>query len=335
VNYEYPPLLPSTDALHQITSVRERTRRIPARAPMKRRRLLAALAGGAGALAGCVTDPGSRATRTPTPEPTPPPSVTTVTERKPLPTPTPDDASNPAAAQSFVATHERRLVHNDLVDGFASSPAIEVSVERPTVGVVDRTDRGYYLLSTCRGSARYWDPDGSPSGASRNAAGVAHFVGPDRHRRIPFNAYRCLEPVVASSDGDGERDGSEPPAARFQLYDFHTPPDYDHPERGGRAVDVTVTDANGATVLDETYRTSLPLTIQPRVTETPGRYALTASLADGARVEHAWSPSGPADPSWWALAVVVTAGGDLRTGVWYPNETVGLPDGTLCRRLDE
>ncbi|MFC6989056.1 hypothetical protein ACFQJD_10690 [Haloplanus sp. GCM10025708] len=123
----------------------------------------------------------------------------TLTEKKPLPTP--DDVSNETAARSFVETHERRYVYNELVDGFGTTqPATKITVESTDAAVGYTTAGGYYLLSTCRGSARYYDPDGSPSRAGRNAASVAHFVGSDVHRRIPFNAYRCEEPVVTESD---------------------------------------------------------------------------------------------------------------------------------------
>jgi hypothetical protein len=126
-----------------------------------------------------------------------------------------------------------------------------------------------------------------------------------------------------------------PPAERFQLYDFETPPDYDRPERGGQAVDVTVTDGEGATVLDSTYRTSLPLTVQPRVTATPGANTLSASLADGASARHDWSLSTPVAPSWWALSPLVTNGGEPVGRTLSPNEAVGLPSGTVCRSFDE
>lgn len=307
---------------------------------MRRRDVLGALACGTAALAGCSTGAEPSTVARPDEDSTPPPDVTTFARTTPLPTP--PRAPTREAARSFVAAHERRSVYNELVDGFGGSgPAVEIDVEPPRVAVVHAADEGYYLLSTCRGSAKYYDADGSPSGAGRNAASVAHFVGDDVHRRIPFNAYRCSDPVVTPS-GDEEHDG-DAPAARFQIYDFETEPDYDHPERGGHAVDVAVTDADGSMVLAREYRTSLPLTVQPRVTETPGEYTLSASLADadadtgtdGQSVEYDWSLSAPSDPSWWSLAVLVTYGGDLAVLPFHPNEAVGLPSGTLCRRLGE
>lgn len=294
---------------------------------MRRRPFLASLASTAPVIAGCATapppDPG------PTPEPTPPPDVSVVTETRPLPTP--GAVPSRSAAQRFVATHERRYVHNELVDGFGSTrPAVDIAVEEPRVGVVHADDRGYYLLSTCTGTARYFDPDGSPSAGSRNAARVAHYVGPGVHRRIPFNAYQCRQPVVAATP-----EGSDgPAAARFQVYDFETPPDYDHPEAGGRTLDVTVADADGETVLDRRYQTSLPLTVQPGVTSTPGRYRLIASLRDGGSVGRDWRLDGTDDPSWWALVVVITDAGELVVLTWYPNEAVGLPRRTLCRPVE-
>jgi len=98
---------------------------------------------------------------------------------------------------------------------------------------------------------------------------------------------------------------------------------------------VTVTDCEGATVLDSTYRTSLPLTVQPRVTATPGAYTLSASLADGASARHDWSLSTPVGFSWWALSLLVTNGGEPVVRTLSPNEAVGLPSGTVCRSLDE
>ncbi|MFB6354815.1 MAG: hypothetical protein ABEJ92_12110 [Halobacteriales archaeon] len=293
---------------------------------MRRRPFLAGLAGTASVLAGCATTPPDP---DPTPEPTPPPDVTVVTETRPLPTP--GDPPSRAAARRFVAKHERRYVYNELVDGFASTqPAVDITVEEPRVSVVHAADRGYYLLSTCTGTARYFDPDGSRSSGSRNAASVAHFVGPGVHRRIPFNAYRCRQPVVPATPD--ERDN--PPAARFQVYDFETPPDDDHPEAGGRTLDVTVADPDDGTVLDRRYRTSLPLTVQPGVTDTPGRYRLAASLRNGGAVGSDWRLDGPSDPAWWALAIVITYAGELVVLTWYPNGAVGLPRRTLCRRVE-
>jgi hypothetical protein len=295
---------------------------------MRRRDVLAAVACGIGALSGCSTNSGPGREPSPTPEPTVPPDVTTVTGKKSLPTP--DDVSEEAAARSFVETHERRYVYNDLVDGFGTTqPATEITVESTDAAVVYTTDEGYYLLSTCRGSAQYYDPDGSLRRAGRNAASVAHFVGSDIHRRIPFNAYRCAEPVVTVS-GEGNEDS---PSARFQIYDFETPPNYDQPDQGGHGVTVRVSDAAGEAVLDRDYRTSLPLTVQPRVTRTTGAYSLSASTTDGGQVQHDWSPSGATDPTWWALAVLITHSGDVAVRTLYPNETVGLPSASLCTRM--
>ncbi|WP_255150858.1 hypothetical protein [Halorarius halobius] len=308
------PHTTDTDAL-------QRAHQVPSRhGSMNRRAYLAALSGTVAAVAGCSSrDPPAPE---PTPEPTPPPDVETVT---PLDEPgTPDDVSSRSAAREFVARHERRLVHEELRSGFGGAqPPVAIDVERPQVAVVHETDRGYYLLSTCSGSADYHDPDGSARGATRNAASVAHFVG-DVHRRIPFNGYRCRRPVATTTPR------SDVPAARFQIYDFETPPD-DDTDAGGHEVAVTVSDES--TVLDETYRTSLPLTVQPGVTASSGRYALEASLADGGRVEHDWDLSDADAPAWWALAVLVTHGGELTTLTLYPNEAVGLPRGTLCGQV--
>ena len=296
---------------------------------MRRREFLTAVVCGIGALSGCSTNSGPHREWSPTPEPTVPPDVTTVTEKRSLPTP--DTISNEAAARSFVETHERRYVYNELVDGFGTTqPATEITVESTDAAVVYTTDEGYYLLSTCRGSAQYYDPDGSPRRAGRNATSVAHFVGPDTHRRIPFNAYRCAEPIATDS-GEGDEERS---SARFQIYDFETPPNYDQPDQGGHEVTVRVSDAIGEAVLDRDYRTSLPLTVQPRVTWTTGEYSLSVSTTDGGQAQHDWSLSGATDPTWWALAVLITHSGDVTVQTLYPDEVVGLPATSLCTRME-
>ncbi|MDS0293047.1 hypothetical protein [Halogeometricum luteum] len=295
---------------------------------MRRRPFLGAV--GAALAAGCSGR--SRPVATRTERPTPPANVTTITDTKPLPTP--DGDGGRRAALSFVEMHERRFVYNELVGGFGTAqPAISIDVGPVHAAVVRATDRGHYLLSTCSGSARYYDPDGSPSGASRNAASVAHFVGPDTHRRIPFNAYRCREAVLAASEAS-DRD-RETAGARFQIYDFDTPPEYDRPEEGGRAVEVTVSGSDGERVLDRSYRTSLPLTVQPGITETPGTYTLSATLDGGASVRREWTLPDSRTPSWWGMAVLITNGGGIAFQSFYPNETVGVPRGTLCRRRPE
>jgi hypothetical protein len=296
---------------------------------MRRRDFLAVVTCGTGALSGCSTNSSSTRESSPTLEPTVPPDVTTATDGKPLPTP--DGVSNETAARSFVETHERRYVYNELVDGFGTSyPAIEITVDSTDSAVVYTTPEGYYLLSTCRGSAKYYDPDGSPRRAGRNAASVAHFVGPNIHRRIPFNAYRCEEPIVTGSDEEDEDRSS----ARFQIYDFETDPNYDRPDQGGHTVDIRVFDTGGEVVLDRNYRTSLPLTVQPRVTRTTGKYSLSVSTMDGGQSRHGWELSGPTYPTWWALAVLITRGGDVAIQTLYPNEEVGLPATSLCTRMD-
>jgi hypothetical protein len=294
---------------------------------MRRRDVITALAGSACMLGGCVTD--SDPVGESTSIPTVPSNVTTLTGTKPLPTPA--TPSSPEAARSFVETHEHRYVYNELVDGIATVyPATEISVEPAQTAVVHTTDRGYYLLSSCSGSARYYDPEGSPSSATRYASSIAHFVGAGTHRRIPFGAYRCRDPVVTVSSG--ERPAR--PVARFQLYDFETPPDYDLTEQDGRSVQVTVTSGDDETVLSREYQTVVPLTIQPNVTRRSGRYTLTVSLADGGSVRDNWSLSTSVTPEWWAVAVVITNAGEVVVRTLYPNDDVGLPRETLCRRAD-
>lgn len=277
-------------------------------------------------VAGCTTDGG--VAHDPTDEPTPPPNVTTFTETKPMPTPT--DIRGSAAAVSFVERHEQRYVFNQLVEGFGGTqPATELSVEPAHVAVAFRTERGYYLLSSCSGSAAYYDPGGS-SGMNLYETGVAHFVGEGIHRRIPFNAYRCHEPVVSAPES--REDASLP---RFQLYDFETPSDADLRTEDGHQVEVVVRNGAGEVVLNRQYWTSIPLTVQPNVTRTPGEYTLSATLDGTQQVTHEWSLSGAEQPSWWALALVVTNGGDLVVRTLYPNETVGVQSETLCGRVGE
>lgn len=277
-------------------------------------------------LAGCATRERDNHSPVSTSHPTPPPDVTTLTETKPLPEPS--DVSSRAVAQSFVETYEQRYVYNELVGGFGNSGvATEITVEPARVVVVHTTDSGYYVLSSCRGSARYFDPDGSPSSATRNASSVAHFVSKELHRRIPFNAYRCEQPVVQTATANN----SDEPLARLQIYDFETKPDYEDLEQGGRTVDVTVRNADEEVILEQAYQTSLPLTVQPAVTETPGSYTLAASLVDGPTVQYEWDLSTPGTPSWWALCLVITAGGNLAIKQWYPNGEVGVPPNGVCR----
>ncbi len=293
---------------------------------MRRRRVLASIACGTSILAGCATRERDSRSSVSTSQPTPPPDVTTLTETKPLPEPS--EVSSSAVAQSFVETYEQRYVYNELVGGFGSSGvATEITVEPARVAVVHTTDSGYYVLSSCRGSARYYRSGSSASSATRNASSVAHFVSNERHRRIPFNAYRCERPVVQTSTANN----SDKPLARLQIYDFESDPDYEHPEQGGRTVNVTVWNDSGEAILEQAYQTSLPLTIQPAVTETPGSYTLAASLADGPTVQYEWDLSTPETPSWWALCLAITAGGRLAVKRWYPNEEVGVPSNGVCR----
>lgn len=233
-------------------------------------------------------------------------------------------------ARSSRHTNDGTSITNSSTGSEPPQPAIDITIKSTDSAVVYTTAEGYYLLSTCRGSAQYYDPDSSPRRAGRNAASVAHFVGSDIHRRIPFNAYRCEEPIVTDSSR-GDEDGS---SARFQIYDFETAPNYDQPDQGGHKGDVRVSDAAGEAVLDREYQTSLPLTVQPRVTRTSGKYSLSVSTVDGGQARHDWLLSEPIDPAWWALAVLITHGGDVAIRTLYPNEVVGLPSTSLCTRMD-
>jgi hypothetical protein len=293
---------------------------------MKRRSFLAATLAGSSALAGCGGRSNTDREYTETARPTPPADVTTETT---VSVPEARSVDSVDAAVAFVEEHESRYVHNELVDGFGGSqPATDITVEPASASVVHTTEHGYYLLSACSGSADYYSAKGSSS-ASRNAVSVAHFVGGDTHRRVPFNFYSCAEPAVPTPTE--RRD--DPPLARLQLYDFETPPDYENPSEGGHTVELAVRDDTGDAVLDRAYQTSLPLTVQPRVTDQPGEYIISAAL-DGADVSASfdWSLPGPEAPSWWAVAVIVTNAGGLTIQRLYPDETVGVPQRTLCDR---
>lgn len=284
---------------------------------MNRRGLLAAI--GAAVTAGCSTDSDREytpVTRGTTDAATP---TATTAETEQLPSPPGDPTAS--SARSFVATYEERGVHNDLVEqGYARS----VEVETATVEVFRETEAGYFLLSSCSGSAE----SGSDSGSmGRNAHSIVHFVASETHKRVPYNWYQCAEFRDATTD---ESDDSDP--AKFQIYDFQSEIDYDQPESGGRWVDVRVERESGETVFDRTYETSLPLTVQPGVVARPDRYVFTATLDDGTRVERNWNLSTPSTPPWWALAVFVAPDGDLFTQVVDLPGDLGLPEGSLCRR---
>lgn len=288
---------------------------------MNRRGLLAAI--GAVAAAGCSADPGderdSVASRTTT-------SATltaTTVERAPLPAP--PEAPTVASARSFVTTYEERSVRNDLVE---SGYARAVEVESATVEVFRETDDGYFLVSSCRGTAESSSGSGS---MGRNASGVVHFVSSGTHERVPYIWYSCAE--FGDATTAEKRDDADP--AKFQIYDFESEIDYDHPESGGRRVDVRVDRDSGTSVLDRTYETSLPLTVQPGVVAQPGRYVLTATLDDGTSFERNWNLTTPSTPPWWALAVFVAPDGDLFAEVVDPPGDLGLPESSLCRRTTD
>lgn len=286
-------------------------------ASVNRRRVLAAI--GTAVTAGCSTDydrehaPVSRSTTNATP-------TATTAAAESLPSPPEDPTA--ASARSFVATHEERYVRNALVE---RDYARSLEVESAAVEVFRETDDGYFLLSSYSGSAESSSGSGS---SSRNASGVVHFVASETHKRVPYNGYSCAE--FGAATDDDERDDAD--WARFQLYDFQTEIDYERPESGGRRVDVRVERESGGVVLDRTYETSLPLTVQPGVVARPGRYVLTATLDDGTSIERDWDLATPSTPPWWALAVFVAPDGGLFAEVADPPGDLGLPDGSHCRR---
>lgn len=285
---------------------------------MNRRGLLAAL--GAVVTAGCSTDADREytpVTRSTTDAATP---TATTAETEQLPSPPEDPTA--ASARSFVATYEERFVRNALVEqGYARS----IEIESATVEVFRQVADGYCLLSSCSGSAESSSGSGS---MGKNAHSIVHFVASGTHKRVPYNWYQCAE--FGDVTTDDERSDADP--AKFQIYDLQSEIDYDQPESGGRRVDVRVERESGETVLDRTYETSLPLTVQPGVVARPGRYVLTATLDDGTSIEHDWDLSTPSTPPWWALAVFVAPDGDLFAQVVDPPGDLGLPDGSLCRR---
>lgn len=286
---------------------------------MYRRAFLAAV--GIAVTAGCSAD--SDREYGPVSETATDTATATAATAKPKTTTSVPERPTAADARSFVAAHERRYVHNELVD---AGYAVSVEVEPASVRVFRETDEGYFLLSSCSGSA-----ESSGSGSmSRNASGVVHFVGSGVHRRIPYNAYACSKSGGATTDRDD--DETHPHPARFQIYDFRSEIEYDDPERGGRRVDVRVERDSGRTVLDRTYETSLPLTVQPNVVARPGTYVFTATLEDGERVERDWNLAPPSTPPWWGLAAFVTPSGGLFAVVVDPPGRLGLPERSLCTR---
>lgn len=283
---------------------------------MNRRAYLAAI--GATVVAGCngESDRGYE----PVSETTAETATATTATTKSMPSPPEEPTAN--EARTFVATHEERYVLAELVgDGYA----VSVDVEPATVRVFRETGEGYYLLSSCRGSAESSSGSGS---MVRNASSIVHFVGPGVHKRIPHNRYACPKSGSATT---AEGDADAPPA-RLQIYDLRSEIDYDRPESGGLGVDVRVERESGETVLDRSYRTSLPLTVQSRVVARPGQYALTATLESGEYAEYDWDLTTPSTPPWWGLAVFVTPDGDLFAEVLDPPGALGLPERSLCTR---
>lgn len=283
---------------------------------MNRRAYLAAI--GAAVVAGCNGDPDREYAAVS--ETTAETATATTATTKPMPSPPEEPTANEARA--FVATHEERYVLAELVD---DGYAVSVDVEPATARVFHETDEGYYLLSSCRGSAESSSGSGS---MTRNASSIVHFVGPGIHKRVPHNWYACSKSGSATTAEDDADDLS----ARFQIYDLRSEIDYDNPDSGGLRVDVRVEREPGETILDRSYRTSLPLTVQPRVVGRPGRYALTATLEGGERAEHDWDLTTPSTPSWWGLAVFVTPDGDLFADVLDSPGALGLPERSLCTR---
>ena len=278
---------------------------------MNRRRLLALL--GSTALAGCGardTSPSARPTTRSTPA-TPPSNVTVYTEARDAPE-RPDEVTRESAV-AFVAEHEETLVYNELIgDGnpmvrvSGQGPATDVSVDPAEVVVLFEREEGLFLLSSCTGTAEYYCEGSCGSSTTRNASAVTHFVGPDDHVRVPYNAYACrdvLEPYAGDDPSENVELDERDAAAKVQLYDL-APGDHD--------LDVTVTHrASGDRVLDETFELSLPLTVRTDLTRRKGAYDVRAELPDGTSATGEWTVTGPATYSWTGLSVYVTPAEEL------------------------
>lgn len=307
---------------------------------MRRRRFL--LAAGTALLGGCASDSPDRnpaGLPSTTATATPPETITDCREPPTLPAePTRE------RAREFVAAHEEALVYNWLVSqnggpddcrpdepGSSASAAsatgvTEVTVEPATTAVTADADPGFYVVSSCSGSASYWCPDEgrSCSGASRNAHFVTHYVGDGRHVRVPDNWTSCNvrdDPYRSPDAAENVSVPEDEPGATFRVYDFG----------GGDTVDATLTHlGSDETVLAETYEPPHGPAVQSNVTVRRGNYRLVAS-ADDARTSREFSITGRDDPAWNGICVYLGPDGDLRIVEVATSGDLAVPESNCFR----
>lgn len=262
--------------------------------------------------------------------PTPPPNVTVYTETRDAPE-RPDEVTRESAV-AFVAEHEETLVYNELIGegdpmvrarASGQGPATDVSVDPAEVVVLFEREGGVFLLSSCTGTAEFYCEGSCGPSMTRNASAVTHFVGPDDHVRVPYNAYACrdvLEPYAGDDPTENVELDERDAAAKVQFYDLAL---------GNHDLDVTVTHrASGDRVLDGTFELSLPLTVRTDLTRRKGVYDVRAELPDGTTATGEWTVNGPASYSWTGLSVYVTPGEDLVVHT-VGGEGIDLPE-SLC-----
>ncbi|MFC4447971.1 hypothetical protein [Halorussus aquaticus] len=300
---------------------------------MRRRALLATL--GTALFAGCESSPNDRVAD---PDATATETYAGTTLSDPRPTPKPPETVSPESAERFVRDYERATVYNQLlpgnpgegggveVDPGGCGGAKSIDVEEPTTRVLLTDDVGVYVASAISGHVEYACPESRSASGTRNHNFVTHYVGPDRHVTIPYNAYRCVgreEPYVSprasenatlDTDDDGHR---EEAPLKLQLYNFHP----DDP-----AVAVWLTHVgSGDRVLAETYPTDLSLVVVANLAVRTGTYRLVARLADGTSVTREFDATGPSAPGWNGTCVYVTPQKDLRALVVEPEGELGIP----------
>lgn len=291
---------------------------------MRRRALLGSL--GAAMLAGCsstrdtggVDYPGRTTTA----------GYTGTTLSEPTPVPDPPGSPTPETAERFVREYERAVVYNDLLPGnqgdgeagvdIEADPdgcegVKSITIEDPVTRVLLADEPGVYVAASISGRAEYVCPGSDSASSGRNRVFDTHYVGPDRHVVVPYNAYACVgreEPYAGpesgrnatlDTDGDGHADAAP---MKFQVYDVH--PD-------AHAVTVRLAHVgSGDRVLAETYETDLALTVASNLAVRTGTYRLEARLGDGTSVAREFDVTGPSSAAWDGTCIYVTPRGDLR-----------------------
>lgn len=304
---------------------------------MRRRALLSTV--GAALLAGCGSNSEDRRRAT-TDTSTPTYDGTTLSE--PTPTPEPPGEVSPESAERFVREYERATVYNELLPGTDSeggsvevrpggcAGAKSIDVEEPTTRALLSGETGVYVASAVSGHVEYACSGSHSASGTRNRSFVTHYVGPDRHVAVPYNAYQCAgreEPYAAVRDSenaslDADDDGhDELTPLKFQLYNFRE----DAP-----AVAVWLTHVgSGDRVLAETYEIGLPLTVVANLAVRTGSYRLVARLADGTGVSRTFDAANPSAPAWHGACLYLTPQRDLLAHVVKPREGLEVPD-SLC-----